>query len=245
MREINKIVRCEIKNCNFLQMKILVVEDDQRVAELIQRGLEEQGFTTTLAYDGISGKKLALNNDYDLVITDIILPKLDGLDLSKEIRRTKPDLPIIMLTALGTTDDKVEGFDAGADDYLTKPFEMRELLVRIKALLKRSNNSNHHIGSVLKYADLEMNLQTKDVKRNNTEISLTPKEFKLLEYMLQNTERVLSRSEIAEKVWDTNFDTGTNFIDVYINYLRKKLIKTSIRNSFIPNQEWGLFCFRN
>ena len=182
---------------------------------------------------------------YYLVITDIILPKLDGLDLSKEIRRTKPDLPIIMLTALGTTDYKVEGFDAGADDYLTKPFEMRELLVRIKALLKRSNNSNHHIGSVLKYADLEMNLQTKDVKRNNTEISLTPKEFKLLEYMLQNTERVLSRSEIAEKVWDTNFDTGTNFIDVYINYLQKKLIKTSIRNSFIPNQEWGLFCFRN
>lgn len=225
MREINKIVRCEIKNHNFVLMKILIVEDDQRVAELIQRGLEEHGFIATLAYDGISGKKLALNNDYDLLITDIILPKLDGLDLSKEIRRSKPDLPIIMLTALGTTDDKVEGFDAGADDYLTKPFEMRELLVRIKALLKRSNNTNHTIGFILKYADLEMNLQTKDVKRNNIEISLTPKEFKLLEYMLQNTERVLSRTEISEKVWDTNFDTGTNFIDVYINYLRKKIDK--------------------
>ncbi|MCD9574113.1 response regulator transcription factor [Flavobacterium soyae] len=206
-------------------MKILVIEDDQRVAELIQRGLEEQGFIVTLAYDGLSGKKLAFNNDYDLVITDIILPKLDGLDLCKEIRRTKPELPIIMLTALGTTDDKVEGFDAGADDYLTKPFEMRELLVRIKALLKRSSNTIYNIGFILKYSDLEMNLQTKDVKRNNLDISLTPKEFKLLEYMLQNTERVLSRTEIAEKVWDTNFDTGTNFIDVYINYLRKKIDK--------------------
>ncbi|SEO18430.1 DNA-binding response regulator, OmpR family, contains REC and winged-helix (wHTH) domain [Flavobacterium sp. CF108] len=206
-------------------MKILVIEDDQRVAELIQRGLEEQGFIVTLAYDGLSGKKLAFNNDYDLIITDIILPKLDGLDLCKEISRIKPELPIIMLTALGTTDDKVEGFDAGADDYLTKPFEMRELLVRIRALLKRSNNTIHNIGFILKYSDLEMNLQTKDVKRNNLDISLTPKEFKLLEYMLQNTERVLSRTEIAEKVWDTNFDTGTNFIDVYINYLRKKIDK--------------------
>ncbi|QGK73449.1 response regulator transcription factor [Flavobacterium sp. SLB02] len=206
-------------------MKILVIEDDQRVAELIQRGLTEHGFIPTLAYDGLSGKKLALNNQYDLIITDIILPKLDGLDLCKEIRQIKPDLPIIMLTALGTTNDKVEGFDAGADDYLTKPFEMRELLVRIRALLKRSNTTINNIGFILKYADLEMNLQTKNVIRNKTEINLTPKEFKLLEYMLQNSERVLSRTEIAEKVWDTLFDTGTNFIDVYINYLRKKIDK--------------------
>ena len=206
-------------------MKILVIEDDQRVAELIQRGLEEQGFELSLAYDGISGKKLALNNDYDLVVTDVILPKLDGLDLCKEIRKMKPELPILMLTALGTTDDKVEGFDAGADDYLTKPFEMRELLVRIRALLKRSNGKMNSIGFVLKYDDLEMNLKTLNVKRKDIAISLTPKEFKLLEYMLQNTERVLSRTEIAEKVWDMHFDTGTNFIDVYINYLRKKIDK--------------------
>ncbi|AWG27347.1 DNA-binding response regulator [Flavobacterium kingsejongi] len=206
-------------------MKILVIEDDQRVAELIQRGLEEQGFELSLAYDGLSGKKLALNNDYDLVITDVILPKLDGLDLCKEIRKTKPELPILMLTALGTTDDKVEGFDAGADDYLTKPFEMRELLVRIRALLKRSNGKMNSIGFILKYDDLEMNLKTLNVKRKDIAISLTPKEFKLLEYMLQNTERVLSRTEIAEKVWDMHFDTGTNFIDVYINYLRKKIDK--------------------
>lgn len=204
-------------------MRILIIEDDLRVAELLQRGLEEHGFTPTLAYDGISGKKLALQNDYDLVITDIILPKMDGIDLCKFIRQSKPNMPIIMLTALGTTDDKVDGFDAGADDYLVKPFEMRELIARIRALLNRRANSNNSSSTILKYADLEMNLHTKMVKRNEQNISLTPKEFKLLEYMLQNPERVLSRTEIAEKVWDTHFDTGTNFIDVYINYLRKKI----------------------
>jgi DNA-binding response OmpR family regulator len=206
-------------------MHILIIEDDHRLAELIQRGLEEQGFITTLAYDGLSGKKLALQNNYNLIITDIILPKLNGLDLCREIRESKPDIPIIMLTALGTTDDKVEGFDAGADDYLVKPFEMRELLVRIRALLKRHHKTANNSGNILKYSELEMNLNTKIVKRNETEISLTPKEFNLLKYMLQNPERVLSRVEIAEKVWDTHFDTGTNFIDVYINYLRKKIDK--------------------
>ena len=204
-------------------MTILIIEDDLRVAELLQRGLQEQGFTPTLAYDGISGKKLALQNDYDLVITDIILPKLDGIDLCKIIRQAKPNMPIIMLTALGTTDDKIEGFDAGADDYLVKPFEMRELMARIRALLNRRANSNINASIILNYDDLEMNLHSKMVKRGTQDISLTPKEFKLLEYMLQNPERVLSRSEIAEKVWDTHFDTGTNFIDVYINYLRKKM----------------------
>ncbi|MEO8934219.1 MAG: response regulator transcription factor [Xanthomarina sp.] len=206
-------------------MTILIIEDDLRVAELLQRGLEEHGFKTTLAYDGISGKKLALQNEYDLIITDIVLPKLDGIDLCKLIRQSKPNMPIIMLTALGTTDDKVEGFDAGADDYLVKPFEMRELIARIRALLNRRANSTKNSSFILNYADLEMNLHSKMVKRNNQDISLTPKEFKLLEYMLQNPERVLSRTEIAEKVWDTHFDTGTNFIDVYINYLRKKIDK--------------------
>lgn len=206
-------------------MAILVIEDDQRVAELIQRGLEEQGFTVTLAYDGLSGKKLALQNDYNLIITDIILPKMDGIDVCRHIRETKPDIPIIMLTALGTTDDKVEGFDAGADDYLVKPFEMRELLVRIRALLKRNTKTANNTGFIVRFADLEMNLHTKIVKRGGQEINLTPKEFKLLEYLMHNPERVLSRVEIAEKVWDTHFDTGTNFIDVYINYLRKKIDK--------------------
>jgi len=204
-------------------MKILIVEDDQRVAELIKRGLEEQGFVTTLAYDGLSGKKLSSQDHFDLVITDIILPKMDGLDLCKYLRQTNPDLPIIMLTALGTTDDKVEGFDAGADDYLVKPFEMRELLVRIRALLKRNQKNSGNISGILAYADLEMNLHTKIVKRNQQQINLTPKEFKLLAYLMQNPDRVLSRVEIADKVWETHFDTRTNFIDVYINYLRKKI----------------------
>lgn len=206
-------------------LQILLIEDDQRVSELIKRSLEEQGFAVSLAFDGEMGKKLALQSDIDLLITDIILPKINGLDLCKEIRQTKPDLPIIMLTALGTTDDKVEGFDAGADDYLVKPFEMRELLVRIRSLLKRKSNNTNISGFVLKIADLEMNLSSKIVKRNNIEINLTPKEFKLLEYMMQNRNRVLSRIEIAENVWETHFDTGTNFIDVYMNYLRKKVDK--------------------
>jgi len=204
-------------------LQVLLIEDEQRIAELIKRGLEEQGFAVMVAYDGETGKKLALNNHYDIIITDIVLPVISGIDLCKEVRLQKPNIPIIMLTALGTTNDKVEGFDAGADDYLVKPFDLRELHVRIRALLKRSNSNVNAKGFILKYADLELNLHTKIVKRHNTEISLTPKELKLLEYMLQNTERVLSRTEIAENVWETTFDTGTNFIDVYINYLRKKI----------------------
>jgi DNA-binding response OmpR family regulator len=206
-------------------MQILVIEDDVRVAELIKRVLEEHGFDVTLAYDGASGKKLALANSYDLLITDVILPKLNGLELSKEMRLLKPDMPILMVTALGTTDDKVEGFDAGADDYLTKPFEMRELLARIRALLKRSHTNAGGLVDILRYNGLEMNLQTKIVSRQGVTVNLTPKEFKLLQFMLKNPERVLTRTEIAENVWDTHFDTGTNFIDVYINYLRKKIDK--------------------
>jgi DNA-binding response OmpR family regulator len=205
--------------------QILLIEDEQRIAELTKKALEEQGFSVTFAFDGQMGKKLAVANLYDAIIMDIILPNINGLDLCKEIRSLKPNIPIIMLTALGTTDDKVEGFDAGADDYLVKPFELRELVVRIRALLKRTANNANAVGFLLKYDDIVMNLHTKIVKRGDKEIVLTPKELKLLEYMLQNPERVLSRSEIAENVWQTTFDTGTNFIDVYINYLRKKIDK--------------------
>ena len=204
-------------------MNILLVEDDLRVSELIKKGLTEQGFTLTLAYDGLLGKKLLASKEFDLLITDIIVPNINGIELCKDIKTIKPELPIIMLTALGTMDDKIEGFDAGADDYLVKPFEMRELIARIKALLKRSLKNKADL--VLKFCDLEMNLQTKIVKRNNKEINLTLKEFKLLEFLLQNQGRIISRTEIAEKVWNTHFDTGTNFIDVYINYLRKKVDK--------------------
>ncbi|AJA68441.1 response regulator transcription factor [Myroides odoratimimus] len=203
--------------------KILVIEDDIRVAELLQRSLEEQNFEVDVAYDGYLGKKLALQKPYALIITDVILPKINGIDLCKEIKATLPHIPIIMLTALGTTDDKVEGFDAGADDYLVKPFELRELYVRIRALLKRFEHIQSTDAHLLKYADLELDLNEKVFKRNGQEIHLTPKEFNLLQYMMENPERVLSRTEISEKVWDTHFDTGTNFIDVYINYLRKKI----------------------
>ena len=206
-------------------MNILIIEDEERLAVLVRQGLEENGYTATLAFDGLTGKYLALENDYDLIIMDIILPGVNGIDLCKEVRAVKQDIPILMLTALGTTNDKVEAFDAGADDYLVKPFDFRELHVRLRALSKRSGLAAKREDYILKYADLELNDQTKIVKRSGIEIVLTPKEFKLLAYMMQHKERVLSRAEIADKVWDTHFDTGTNFIDVYINYLRKKVDK--------------------
>ena len=207
-------------------MNILVIEDELRVAELIKRGLEEQGYQVTLAFDGEMGKKLALSKEFNLIITDIILPKINGLDLCKDIRAAKSDSLILMLTALGTTDDKVEGLDAGADDYLVKPFDLRELHARIRALLKRNPvSTGRSEPSFIRLADLEMNRKTKSVTRGGKKIELTPKEFNLLEYMMQNPERVLSRTEIAENVWNMHFDTGTNFVDVYINYLRKKIDK--------------------
>ncbi len=205
--------------------KILIIEDDQRLAGIIRRGLEEEGFETMVAYDGEMGLKLAYSNDFSLVVSDIVLPGINGLDVCRKIRRAKPEIPLLMLTALGKTDDKVEGFDAGADDYLVKPFEFRELLARIRALLKRAGTRQPAPDPVLKYADLEVNTERKEARRAGQEISLTPKEFNLLEYLMRNPERVVSRSEIAENVWDTHFDTGTNFIDVYINYLRKKVDK--------------------
>lgn len=206
-------------------MRILVIEDDQRVSELLQRGLLENGYEAVVAYDGVTGLKLALGQDFDLIVTDIVMPGVNGLDVSREIREKKPQIPIIMLTALGTTDDKVDGFGSGADDYLVKPFDFRELIVRIQALLKRRQTTAPKQIEQLSYSDLVMDLKTKEVFRNGQPIQLTPKEFRLLQYMLENAERVLSRTEIAEKVWDTHFDTGTNFIDVYINYLRKKIDK--------------------
>lgn len=206
-------------------MKVLVVEDEKRVAEMIRKGLSEEGYHVVLAYDGETGKKLALTANPDVAIIDIVLPKINGLDLCKELRLTHPGLPILMLTAMGTTDDKLEGFEAGADDYLVKPFDFRELVARIRVVARRGGAAGpHSSGFVLKIADLEMNLHTRIVKRAGTTITLTKKEFSLLEFMLQNPERVLSRAEIAERVWHTH-DWGTNFIDVYVNYLRNKIDK--------------------
>lgn len=204
--------------------KILIIEDEQRVADLLRRGLEEMGYIAFTAYDAEMGLRAFRSGAYDLVISDVVLPKMSGFDLVKEIKAQDKKIPVIMLTALGTTDDKLEGFDAGADDYMVKPFDIRELEARIRVLLKRSDTKQtEQEVKELSYADLQIDLLTKTALRDKQVIKLTPKEFNLLVFMMQNPERVLSRAEIAEKVWDTHFDTGTNFIDVYINYLRKKI----------------------
>ncbi|HPF52259.1 MAG TPA: response regulator transcription factor [Draconibacterium sp.] len=205
-------------------MNILVVEDEVKVADFLKKGLEENGHSVVLAFDGWMGEKLALRSHYDILILDIILPSINGLELCKRIREKDQNVPILMLTALGTTEDKVAGFDVGADDYLVKPFEFAELLARIRALLKR-NTGIVQTSSVVKVADLELNIDKKTAKRGNTNIELTAKEFSLLEFLMKNKGRVVSRAEIAEKVWDITFDTGTNVVDVYINILRKKLDK--------------------
>ena len=206
-------------------MKILVIEDESRVSELLKTGLEENGYEVDTAPDGLPGLRLFFQNTYDLIISDIILPKMDGLAFCKEIRAANPDIPILMLTALGTTDDKLEGFDAGADDYLTKPFDFRELLARIAVLLKRQSRQPGEHETELCYADLKIDLLTQKVYRNEVLVKLSPKEYELLEYLVRNSDRVVSRREILENVWHTDFDPGTNFIDVYINYLRKKIDK--------------------
>ncbi|MFN0201219.1 MAG: response regulator transcription factor [Bacteroidia bacterium] len=206
-------------------MRILVVEDEPKTTTSIKQALEENNFTVDVAYDGQMGKRLALGEQYDVIISDIILPYINGLELCKIIREEGIQSPILLLTALGTTDDKVTGFDYGADDYLTKPFELKELLARVRALTKRTPPVP--TVNLLKFADVEMNLDNKTVMRGSHKIDLTPREFSLLEYLIKNQGRVISKREIAEKVWDLNFDTGTNVIEVYVNYIRKKLNEDS------------------
>lgn len=205
-------------------MKILIIEDEVKVASFIQRGLEEQGFIADLAYDGLIGKSIVLENRHDLIILDINIPGINGFDLCKSIKTNYPEKPILMLTALGTTDHKVQGFNCGADDYLVKPFDFRELLARIQALTKRYNYSKDLEPSLI-IADLKLDMNTKKVYRTDKQISLTAKEFMLLEYFMRNQGKIISRTDIAEKVWKINFDTGTNVIDVYINFLRNKIDK--------------------
>lgn len=204
-------------------MKILVVEDEKRVAAFICKGLKEASYNVTVTYDGVSGLKLATHHTYDLIILDIILPQKSGLDVCKEIRENKIETPILMLTALGTLDDKVTGLELGADDYLVKPFHFKELLARIKALTRRKGEITGAM--IYKVSDLEMNTETKKVTRAFKSIQLTAKEFKLLELLLKQQGKIVSRTEITEYVWGISFDTGTNSIDVYINYLRNKIDK--------------------
>jgi DNA-binding response OmpR family regulator len=206
------------------EIRILVVEDEPKVAGLVKKGLEEHGFEADIAYDGLMGLKMFQQTIYQLLIIDINLPVLNGFDLCKEIRTENHRVPILMLTALSGTDSKVMGFESGADDYLVKPFEFRELVVRIKALLRRTERQVF-TSRILEIADLQMDTDAKIVKRGDDIIELTAKEFALLEYFLVNQGRVVSRVDIAEKIWDINFDTGTNVIDVYVNFLRKKIDK--------------------
>ncbi|MBZ0328635.1 MAG: response regulator transcription factor [Altibacter sp.] len=208
--------------------KILVVEDEPDVLQFIRQGLEESGFEVEFAYDGECGKKLALSKKYDVIILDIIIPQLNGLELCKKIRKQNNAAKILLLTALGTLDDKLEGFEAGADDYLVKPFDFRELLARVNVLTKRTTPETDNLQKenyIIKVADLALNINNKRVKRGGKEIALTAKEFALLELLVLNKNKVVSKVEIAEKIWDINFDRGTNVIEVYINFLRKKIDK--------------------
>ncbi len=205
-----------------LTMKILIVEDEPKLLALLKEGLENEGYEIDVAYDGQIGLKLAGNNFYDVIILDVIIPYINGFELCKLIRAKNIQVPILMLTALSSLEDKLSGFDAGADDYLPKPFEFKELLARIKVLLKRTTGIIQNSNTIT-IADLELDIDKKMAKRGDKMIELTSKEFFLLEYLMKNKGRVLSRLDIAEKVWDLDFDTTTNIIDVYINILRKKI----------------------
>jgi len=204
------------------ETRILLVEDEKKIAEALKKGLTENQYQVEVAYDGLVGKKLFLTYPFDLAILDINLPGMSGYELCKEMRNRNQQIPIMMLTALNSIDDKIEGFDCGADDYVVKPFDFKELLVRIRALLKRLRQ-NVPVGNILKVADLVMNLDSKEVTRDGNPISLTAKEFQLLEYLVKNKSKVVSRADIALNVWDIDFDTKTNVIDVYVTFLRKKV----------------------
>jgi DNA-binding response OmpR family regulator len=203
-------------------MKILIAEDEFKVATFIKKGLEESHYEADVAYDGISAEKLARQYKYNLFILDLIIPGIGGLELCRRLKALNPNIPVLMLTALGTTDDKLAGFEAGANDYLVKPFEFRELLARVKVLLRSTDQAYESINKLV-YGDIELDLDKKAARRAGTIINLTAKEFSLLEYFMRNPGRVLSRNDIAEKVWDVSFDFSTNVVDVYVNFLRKKV----------------------
>jgi len=205
-------------------MKILLAEDEPKIAAFIKKGLQEAGYELSIAGDGKAGLELAQQEKYDVMIIDIMLPHITGLELCEKIREKGINTPILMLTALGTVDDKVRGLQQGADDYLVKPFHFKELLARLQALTRRNNQSAAN-SNELRIADLVLDRNRKIVQRNNKEILLTAKEYALLEMFLQNKNSVLSRNDIAIHVWGSDLDSGSNVIDVYVNYLRNKIEK--------------------
>ena len=203
-------------------MRILVIEDEKKVADFIKKGLEEEHYAVDTTYDGETGLYMAEVNDYDLVVLDLMIPKIDGLQVLKRIRGNRNTVPVLILTAKDTVEDIVKGLDSGCDDYLTKPFAFVEFLARIRALLRREKSDKE---PVLKVDDLTLSLVTHRVMRRGKEIELTSKEYTLLEYLMRNPNKVLTRAMISEHVWDYHFDSLTNVIDVYVNYLRKKIDK--------------------
>jgi two-component system, OmpR family, copper resistance phosphate regulon response regulator CusR len=206
-----------------LSLRILIVEDEVKVAKLIFKVLKEQGYMPDLAYDGTMGKSLAINNEYDVVILDLILPGINGLELCKAIRQQNINVPILMLTALNSTDDVVNGLDSGANDYLTKPFKLEELLARVRALGRIRKDAFKEITYEL--ADLKVNPASREVIRGGKLINLTAKEFALLELFLKNKGRVVSKSYISEMVWGSDYDIESNVVEVYVNFLRNKIDK--------------------
>jgi heavy metal response regulator len=208
------------KEAESVHMRILVVEDEKKVAKFLQQGLEEEHYAVDVAYDGEQGAHLASTEHFDLIILDILLPKKDGITLLKELRARRNTTPVLMLTAKGSIDDKVEGLDSGADDYLTKPFSFTELLARVRSLLRRGTAEK---SVQLRVDNLQLDTVTHKAKRADRMIELTGKEYALLEYFMRNVNRVLTRTLISEHIWNYNFDTGTNVVDVYINHLRSKI----------------------
>jgi len=222
------------------KVHIIIIEDEQRLARVIKKQFELEGFKVDIANDGYVGKQMIETNTYSLIILDINIPVINGYDLCKEIRKSNKEIPIIMLTALGAPDNKVTGFDAGADDYVLKPFDFRELIARVNVFLRRSDKTPKT--ERLSIADLEMDLNTRTVTRSLKKIDLTAKEYALLNMFLSNQGKILSRDFIIDKVWGIDFDPGTNVIDVYVNYLRKKIDKDFYPKLIHTKFGFGFYC---
>ncbi|UKT64906.1 response regulator transcription factor [Pedobacter mucosus] len=221
--------------------RIGIAEDDYKIAKLLSTALSENNYVVVTCSNGNEALEVFLSSNFDLLIIDIMMPGLSGLQVCKKLRDNGCQTPILMLTAMGTVDEKVTGLETGADDYMVKPFHLKELMARVAALLRRNPDSIQGNEHILTFEDLSLDTNNKEVKRAGKNIELSAKEFILLELFLQNPNKLLSRGFIAEKVWDINFETGTNVIDVYINFLRKKLIKILNANLFTPVLIWVIF----